>query len=89
VTARDPAQLRAVYHHAAAAAYPSLARLGGLVLEEYLHGPEISIDFRLRDGHAHPATVARKRLGFPPFFEETGHLVAPWRDEPVAADLTT
>ncbi|MEU2626355.1 ATP-grasp domain-containing protein [Kitasatospora sp. NPDC007106] len=92
VLARDPAELRAVHHHADGAAFPGLDPLDGLVLEEYLDGPEISIDSVVVDGAVHPVNVARKRLGFPPFFEEVGHLVSPWRDEPWAdalCDLVT
>ncbi|GAA0664579.1 hypothetical protein GCM10010193_14920 [Kitasatospora atroaurantiaca] len=87
VLARDPDELRAVYHHADDAAFPGLDPLDGLVLEEYLDGPEISIDSVVVDGTVHPVNVARKRLGFPPFFEEVGHLVSPWRDEPWADAL--
>jgi biotin carboxylase len=88
VVAGDPGELRSRYHHAADAAYPGLDRLDGLVLEEFLDGPEISIDSVVCDGDVRLVNVARKRLGFHPFFEEIGHLVAPWRDEPWTADLT-
>jgi biotin carboxylase len=88
VVARDPGELRTVYHHAVDAAYPGLGRLDGLMLEEFLDGPEISIDSVVCDGDVQLVNVARKRLGFHPFFEEVGHLVAPWRDEPWADDLT-
>ncbi|MEU9509726.1 ATP-grasp domain-containing protein [Micromonospora sp. NPDC048170] len=46
-----------------------------LVLETYLDGPEISVDSVCFDGVVHPLFVARKELGSPPFFEETGHWV--------------
>lgn len=88
VVARDPGELRAVFHHAVDAAYPGLDRLDGLMLEEFLDGPEISVDSVVRDGDVRLVNVARKRLGFHPFFEEVGHLVAPWRDEAWTDDLT-
>ena len=88
VVARDPGELRAFYHHAADAAYPGLERLDGLLLEAFLDGPEISVDSVVGDGDVRVVNVARKRLGFHPFFEEVGHLVAPWQDEPWTDDLT-
>jgi biotin carboxylase len=88
VTARDADDLRAVYHYAVNAAYPGLNPLDGLVLEEFLDGPEISVDSVVRGDEVQSVNVARKRLGFDPFFEEVGHLVSPWRHEPWTDDLT-
>jgi biotin carboxylase len=88
VIARDAAELRAVHHHASDAAFPGIDPLEGLLLEEFLDGPEISVDSAVRDGDVELVNVTRKRLGFEPFFEEVGHLVSPWRHEPWAADLT-
>ncbi|WP_283139391.1 ATP-grasp domain-containing protein [Rhizohabitans arisaemae] len=87
VIAHDADDLRGLYHHAAEAAYPGLNPLDGLLLEEFLSGPEISVDSVVGDGDVRPVNVARKRLGFDPFFEEVGHLVSPWRQEPWADDL--
>jgi biotin carboxylase len=88
VIARDAGELGALYHHAVEAAYPGLDPLEGLVLEEFLDGPEVSVDSVVCDGDVHLVNVARKRLGFDPFFEEVGHLVSPWRREPWVDDLT-
>ncbi|MFD7164762.1 ATP-grasp domain-containing protein [Streptomyces violascens] len=88
VIAHDAAELGAVYHHASEAVFPGIAPLDGLVLEEFLDGPEISVDSVVRDGEVRLVNVARKRLGFEPFFEEIGHLVSPWRHETWADDLT-
>ncbi|QMU74071.1 ATP-grasp domain-containing protein [Streptacidiphilus sp. P02-A3a] len=88
VIAQDADELRAVYHHASDAAYPGINALDGLLLEEFLDGPEVSVDSVVRDGEVRLVNVARKRLGFAPFFEEVGHLVAPWRQEPWADDLS-
>ncbi|MFJ4674979.1 MULTISPECIES: ATP-grasp domain-containing protein [unclassified Kitasatospora] len=87
VVAPDADRLRALYHHASDAAYPGLDALDGLVLEEYLDGPEVSVDSVVRDGEVRPVNVVRKRLGYDPFFEEVGHLAAPWRHEPWAEEL--
>ena len=57
---------------------------GGILLEEYLTGPEVSIDAAVRDGEYLPFVVARKRLGGEPYFEEEGHTVS--ADDPLLAD---
>lgn len=88
VVAQDADELRALYHHAMDASYPGLDPLDGLVLEEFLDGPEISVDSVVYDGDVQLVNVARKRLGFPPFFEEVGHLISPWHHEPWTEDLT-
>lgn len=55
-----------------------------VLLEEFLTGPEISIDAAVFDGEYLPFLIARKRLGGEPFFEETGHDVL--ADDPLFAD---
>ncbi|MFJ3798312.1 ATP-grasp domain-containing protein [Streptomyces sp. NPDC090088] len=57
---------------------------GGALVEEYLEGPEISIDAAVVDGEYHPMFVARKQVGLFPYFEETGHHVA--ADDPLRTD---
>ncbi|MFG2211009.1 ATP-grasp domain-containing protein [Streptomyces sp. NPDC048638] len=48
----------------------------GVLVEEYLHGPEISVECAVRSrGDVHIAAITRKRLGAEPAFLETGHLV--------------
>jgi biotin carboxylase len=59
----------------------------GVLVEEYLDGPEISVDSVVCDGSVQCVHVARKRLGFPPFFEEVGHLVTGWSDAPWADEV--
>lgn len=55
----------------------------GLVLiEEYLRGPEISVDCWVVDGRVETYAVALKRTDFPPFFEEVAHVVGDVLDEP-------
>jgi hypothetical protein len=46
-----------------------------VLVEEYLGGPEVSVDAGWHHGRSWPAFVACKQLGFPPSFEEVGHLV--------------
>jgi biotin carboxylase len=47
----------------------------GVLVEEYLTGPEISVDSAVHDGRVFPMFVARKEVGYPPYFEEVGHVV--------------
>lgn len=48
----------------------------GVLVEEYLDGPEISVDSVSRGAETVPCVFARKLLGYPPYFEEIGHIVA-------------
>lgn len=47
----------------------------GVLVEEFLAGPEISVDSAVVDGVLAPLFVARKVTGFPPYCEEVGHVV--------------
>jgi biotin carboxylase len=76
----DLDRLEAGYRVASGARFPGLASAGCLV-EEYLDGPEISVDCVVAAGRVECINVARKQLGFGPYAEEIGHLVAPWRHE--------
>jgi biotin carboxylase len=57
---------------------------GSVLVEEYLDGPEISVDAAWQHGAMDLAFVARKQTGYPPYFEETGHLVD--GNDPLLAD---
>jgi biotin carboxylase len=46
-----------------------------VLVEELLTGPEISVDCAVHRGRVHPLCVARKEVGYPPYFEEVGHVV--------------
>ncbi|UAB93535.1 ATP-grasp domain-containing protein [Dactylosporangium vinaceum] len=62
-----------------------------VLVEGYADGPEISVDSVVHRGRVTPMIVARKQLGYPPCFEEVGHLVDGadplLRDEELAAIL--
>ena len=47
----------------------------GLLVEEMVEGPEISVDGVVVAGEYRPFCLARKRLGPAPYFEEIGHIV--------------
>ncbi|MBU7597452.1 ATP-grasp domain-containing protein [Streptomyces sp. P38-E01] len=55
-----------------------------VLVEEFLTGPEISIDAIIHDGVVTPTVLARKRLGPEPYFVETGHDVD--ADDPLLHD---
>jgi biotin carboxylase len=81
----DPSAMADAYAAARAASYPGVPVYeAGVLVEEYLDGPEISIDSVFADGRCHPMVLARKQVGFEPFFEELGHVVLP--DDPLLAD---
>ncbi len=74
--ARDAAEATAAYAAATGVSYPGVPVFEVSVLvEEYVDGPEISIDAVFHDGACVPLAVAHKQVGFDPFFEETGHVV--------------
>ncbi len=76
VRADDPAEIDAAFTAAAGANWPGVPRYAADVLiEEFLTGPEISVDAVIADGVCTPLVIARKETGFAPFFEETGHTV--------------
>ena len=47
----------------------------GVLVEQYMTGPEISVDSAVFHGEVLPMFVARKQVGYPPYFEEVGHVV--------------
>ncbi|WKU48841.1 ATP-grasp domain-containing protein [Streptomyces sp. VNUA116] len=71
---RSEAELRAAFDFARSSENASIA--DGLVLvEEFLAGPEISVDSWVLDGRVEPYAIALKRTGYAPFFEEVAHVV--------------
>jgi len=49
--------------------------IAGVLIEEYLAGPEYSVDCVVWEGTPRPVVVAEKTVGYPPYFEELGHVV--------------
>lgn len=77
VMVEHPDQLAARFRIARGADVPTVTELppGDVLVEEYLQGPEISVDAGFADGVMSIGFLARKQIGYPPYFEETGHLV--------------
>ena len=72
----DDESLVEAFRAADTATFPNVLRDGANVLvEEYLDGPEISIDSAVINGTVIPLALARKHTGLAPYFEEIGHLV--------------
>ncbi|MEU6230328.1 ATP-grasp domain-containing protein [Streptomyces sp. NPDC047042] len=69
-----PEELPAAFQFASAGAHRSRADSGVLV-EEYLDGPEVSVECVTHRGTTTAVAVTRKRLGPAPYFDETGHTV--------------
>jgi len=76
VRADRPEQVVAGFTTAAGAVFEgALGTHAGVLVEEYVEGPEFSIDSVVHGGRVHPVVVARKMTGFAPYFEELGHVV--------------
>jgi biotin carboxylase len=71
----DPEQLSAYYSFARDTTVPGAWHYDLVLVEEFLTGPEISVDAAVHGGRVLPLFVARKQIGYPPYFEEVGHLV--------------
>jgi biotin carboxylase len=76
VLVRTPAELEAQFAFAHDTTLPEAPVYDRSVLvEEYADGPEISVDCAVGGGETWPLYVARKQVGYAPYFEETGHRV--------------
>ncbi|MET7684365.1 ATP-grasp domain-containing protein [Streptomyces sp. NPDC005423] len=69
-----PEELPAAFGFASAGAIRSREDTGVLV-EEYLDGPEVSVECVTHHGETTAVAVTRKHLGPAPYFDETGHTV--------------
>lgn len=84
IKANSAKELEAGFETASGAALSGL-RSGGVIVEEFLDGPEFSAECVVADGETDLVAVARKMSGFAPSFEETGHTVSaadPLRTDP-------
>ena len=75
--ADDEAGVLAAYERAQGVSLPEAPERfeQDVLVEEFLDGPEISVDAVVVDGLVEPMVVAHKQTGYAPSFEETGHLV--------------
>jgi biotin carboxylase len=76
VLARTPEELAAHFAFARDTTLPEAPDYELTVLvEEFADGPEISVDCAVSGGVVAPLYVARKEVGYAPYFEEIGHRV--------------
>lgn len=59
----------------------------GVLVEELLRGPEISVDSWVLNGQVTPFVAASKQTGFRPYFVETGHVVEAKLEHSVMRDV--
>ncbi|SHN23010.1 ATP-grasp domain-containing protein [Actinacidiphila paucisporea] len=85
VRVNRPDELPAAWVFASAGAGGQGAEGYGVLVEEYLSGPEISVECATVGGITTPLAVTRKEVGFAPYFEETGHTVT--ADDPLLAEV--
>lgn len=80
----SPEDLTARFAFARDTTVPGAWHYDVVLVEEYLTGEEVSLDAAVHRGRVLPLFLARKQVGYPPYFEEVGHLVA--ADDPLLAD---
>ncbi|MET8557125.1 ATP-grasp domain-containing protein [Streptomyces sp. NPDC004959] len=76
-----PEALRAAWEFANTGAGEQGPEGYGVLVEEYLDGPEVSVECMTLAGESVALAVTRKEVAFAPFFEEVGHTVE--RDDPL------
>ena len=85
ILVHGPEELTARFGFSHDATVPEAPRHSSPVLvEEYVAGAEVSVDSVVARGVVTPVYLARKSVGFPPYFEETQHLVR--HPDPLLAD---
>jgi len=89
ILVQDGTAMAGAFELASRAEFATLPTGHGVLVEEYLDGPEISVDSVVTDHEVTCVQVAHKRLGFAPHFEEVGHLMTGWADEPWAQPVRT
>ena len=75
VRADDPDELAVRFGDTLNLVMPDVPYYDTILVEEFVDGPEISVDSAVHRGRVTPMFVARKEVGYPPYFEEIGHRV--------------
>jgi len=70
-----PTGLAAAYAVGTEATCPGFPHVEGVLIEEYLEGPEISVESVVVQGEVFIIAITHKEVGFDPFFEEIGHVI--------------
>ncbi|MGW7574680.1 ATP-grasp domain-containing protein [Streptomyces sp. NPDC054765] len=82
--ADDVSAVRAAFRHTMGTELGNVSAQESWLVEEFLNGPEISVDSVVVDGHVECVLLARKQLAYAPCFEEVGHVVTGFPREPWA-----
>jgi len=85
IKVEQAADLPAAFAHASEQAADQGEEGSGVLVEEYLDGPEISVECVTAHGITTPVAVTRKTLGPEPLFQEVGHTVL--ADDPLLAQV--
>jgi biotin carboxylase len=80
------AELLDLFPFARDVSIPGSWRYDEILVEECVTGEEISVDSAVHAGAVYPMFLARKQIGYPPYFEEVGHVVD--AADPLLADET-
>jgi biotin carboxylase len=76
VLVRNPGELGEAYRKCRASGRAEYGAVSDAILvEEYVDGPEVSVESLVRAGEVQTVALTRKRLVPPPWFEESGHVV--------------
>ncbi|MDR1626019.1 MAG: ATP-grasp domain-containing protein [Spirochaetia bacterium] len=79
---QDPSGLKAACEKALA-----FSRSGSVIVEEFINGPEFSVDALVWQGRIHAFGIADRHIHFPPFFVELGHTFPSRARKKVLADV--
>ena len=75
VLVRDPSSMEEAFAASSQAGYPGVHVPDDYLVEQYLPGPEVSVDGVVFEGEYTPLFLAHKQTGPEPFFTEIGHVV--------------
>jgi biotin carboxylase len=81
VKVENPEQFASAWEFASAGAGEQGPEGYGVLVEEYLDGPEVSVECVTIAGETTALAVTRKEIAFAPYFEEIGHTVM--ADDPI------
>jgi biotin carboxylase len=76
VLVHSPAELTAQFAFARDTTVPGAWHYDLVLVEQYATGAEVSVDAAVFRGEVLPMFVAHKQIGYPPYFEEVGHVVS-------------
>jgi biotin carboxylase len=79
---QNPSDLKAACEKALA-----FSRSGSVIVEEFINGPEFSVDALVYQGRIHAFGIADRHIYFPPFFVELGHTFPSCAGEKVLKDV--